>query len=295
MSKLNPKSGHVKGKTKGSFSKCIRPQVRLRNGESCSLKKHFVSKSDLSQFVGYADYLANKNPRRFAYASLADFARHMVTSKQSNDPPTDRHAYRVKRFVRAVGIISDQFDLYIDSAMHEGFTVIAHDELCERQGNICRIRDCYNLSCSNAPMSGADAPMSGSMSGVMSGVSPKNVRVDVRVDVRGDALEPTVTELDIESVPVSSHAVCNVVDIASHLTIQPSTAEPLSLRESFAADVRPSQEKAEPKPLPDFTCRHCNQTVSAKDFIAEVHMCPQRTADLQRDRELQGRRKRGMR
>jgi len=58
-----------------------------------------------------------------------------------------------------------------------------------------------------------------------------------------------------------------------------------------------STEQPQPETKPQtvssiIACPHCAARVSCRDYITDVHMCPQRIASMQRDLELSGRRMR---
>lgn len=122
------------------FADSVRPEVSLRKGTQCSLKKHYSR--CLRQYVGYVDFLAARDPERerFVWASERDIARHCkkyAGGKPDEKPYNERTVRNCKKFLRSQKIIGEQVKRLRYGVMQEGFIVAEHDSLTKMSGNRC--------------------------------------------------------------------------------------------------------------------------------------------------------------
>ena len=136
MAKINRRPG---------LAKNFKPQVALKNGKPCSLKRHY--RGALRQVVGYLDLLANRDAERFVWPSISDIRKH-CKDYTSGELYSVRIVSYCKETLVAQGIISRNRVWRVrNGEMREGFIVRSHGEIttisadqrCVFQGQIAHL------------------------------------------------------------------------------------------------------------------------------------------------------------
>jgi hypothetical protein len=124
-----------------NFSGSLKPLVRVKAGEPCSLKRHFTG--CMRQVIGFLDLLANNDPDRLVWVTTASVQKHCKNYRAKGKPPYSLKMVEVcLKALRDKGIISRQHAVELQErrgfVVDHAFVVTPHDALCVKSNTTCR-------------------------------------------------------------------------------------------------------------------------------------------------------------
>jgi len=128
-----------------NFSGCLKPLVRLKADQPCSLKRHFDF--CMRQVVSYLDHQAALDPDRIVWVRASTIQKQCLNyrAKDKNGDPTVygiRMVEKCLEALRAKGIISRHHAVELQErrnfVIDHAFVVTPHDALCVKSGTCCR-------------------------------------------------------------------------------------------------------------------------------------------------------------
>jgi hypothetical protein len=332
--KISKNANAVKRKRNAAtrFGRSVRA-VPIKPSYPCtSLKRHFTAK--LYQWMGYAEFQAARDPERFVWAGMTDFANHMGRAQQ--DPATLRHAKFCKAYARQIKIVGPQVTRVRKGRLHSGFILAEHDSIFGPHGTLCDFladNPACNSAC-NIPYNihvgspvGSLASDSGSpvgsllgspvgslgtsenqkdwFTGWFTGHSPQQPETQSVIDINPDASTENLragttpsscpSPLALKISPLNPSQQRDSLEINRQLDDEKPSKKPNQNPEQNPSSSEDQTATSKSETWTDYQCHFCLQTVPVSDYINDVHMCQQRAASLQSDRDIQGRRKRGVR
>lgn len=124
-----------------NFSGSLKPLVRVKADQRCSLKRHFTG--CLRQVIGILDHLASKDPDRLVWITTASVQKHCKNYGVKGEPLYSLKMVEVcLKALRDKGIISHQHALEVQQRrgfiVDHAFVVAPHDALCKETNTTCR-------------------------------------------------------------------------------------------------------------------------------------------------------------
>jgi len=114
--------------------------VRLREGRNHALKHHAYAGTLLYEVLGILDKLAANDPQRFVYAGIQAILNLCNKGRRQDAKRyTERWLKLALAELRERNLISSYFTTYAWDGARYGFVVVAHDAVCKRVGNECRM------------------------------------------------------------------------------------------------------------------------------------------------------------